>query len=96
MIPADRQEHQLYLIEAALRRSDRHLVTMFGIFSRLYIGEGMPAGEQATPSRDRFLPAGWITAVFMTVAVAFSAALGTASALLTVRRRARRPAGFRS
>jgi hypothetical protein len=85
---AGRQEYQLYLIEAALRRSDPHLVTMFGIFGRLYIGEVMPAGEQATPNRDRFLPVGWIMAVLRTVA-AFSAVLGTASAPVMAKRRAR-------
>jgi hypothetical protein len=43
-----RQQRQLRLIEATVRRSDPHLGAMFGIFGRLYPGQHLP-GEERLP-----------------------------------------------
>src|SRR5579864_4605804 len=61
-----RQRHRLRLVKAGLRRSDPLLCAMFGMFGRLYKGEGMPAWEQVPTSPDR----GRIAAVFSAVLTA--------------------------
>ena len=48
-----RQRHRLLLVKAGMRRSDLLLCAMFGMFGRLYKGEGMPAWEQVPTSPDR-------------------------------------------
>ena len=47
-----RQQRQLRLIEATVRRSDPQLGAMFGIFGRLYPGQDMPGAEQLPDGRS--------------------------------------------
>lgn len=83
-----RQERQLRLIDAAVRRSDPHLGAMFGTFDRLYTGQDLSGPEQlndqpaAQGSFQR--AASRIMAALTTAAVAISIPLGKA----TARRRA--------
>jgi hypothetical protein len=60
---------------------------MFGVFGRLYTGEGMPAWEQVLSSQSRFQPAAWIAVVLDAAAAASCALLTVAFALVVVMRR---------
>ncbi|HEV3289280.1 MAG TPA: hypothetical protein VG123_09815 [Streptosporangiaceae bacterium] len=82
-----RQQRQLRLIGAGLRRSDPHVGAMFGIFVRLYPGQDMPDWEQVAQGRFR-RAAAWIVAAFAAMAVAISVLLGKAVTLAAPRRRA--------
>ena len=81
------QRYRLRLAEAGLRRSDPLLRAMFGMFGRLYRGEGMPAWEQVPTSRDRGRMAAWGVAVLAVMAAVFSAVLTAAFVAVTVMRR---------
>jgi hypothetical protein len=86
-----RQQRQLRLIEATMRRSDPHLGAMFGIFGKLY-PEDLPDGEllpDGSSSQGRFRrAAAWIVAALTTTAVAISVLLGKAVTMATAGRRA--------
>jgi hypothetical protein len=87
-----RQQHRLRLVKAGLRRSDPLLCARFGVFGRLYKGEGMPAWEQVPTSQDGRRIAAWRAAVLATVAVVFSAMLTAyLVAVAAIRRPKRRP-----
>jgi Protein of unknown function (DUF3040) len=87
-----RQQRQLRLIEATVRRSDPQLGAMFGIFGRLYPGQDLPDAEQLPdgPSGQGRLrqAAAWAVAVLTTVAAAISVLLGKAVTMATAGRRA--------
>jgi hypothetical protein len=83
------QRHRLRLVKAGLRRSDPLLCAMFGMFGRLYRGEGMPAWEQVPTSPDRGRMATWSVAVFAAMAAVFSAVLTAALVAVTAVRRPR-------
>ena len=83
-----RQQRQLRLIEASVRRSDPHVGAMFGIFGRLYPDQDMPDCEQVAQGRLRWAAA-WIVAAFAAMAVAITVLLGKAVILAAPRRRAR-------
>lgn len=84
-----RQQYRLLRIEAGLLRSDPHLGAMFGMFGRLYRGEGMPARENAPSSHDRFRrTVAWTVAALIVAAAGISVLLRAASALTTALRRA--------
>jgi hypothetical protein len=51
---------------------------MFGMFGRLYKGEGMPAWEQVPMRQDRGRIAAWGLAVLAAMAAVFSAVLTAA------------------
>jgi hypothetical protein len=91
-----RQQRQLRLIEAAVRRSDPHLGAMFGIFGRLYPGQDLPDAEQLPdqPAGQGRLrrAATWLVAALITVAAAISVLLGKAVTTAIARRRAPAPA----
>jgi hypothetical protein len=84
------QRHRLRLVKAGLRRSDPLLCAMFGMFGRLYRGEGMPAWEQAPTRPDRGRITAWSVAVFAAMAAVFSAVL---TAVLVAVIAMRRPRG---
>jgi hypothetical protein len=87
-----RQQRQLRLIDATVRRSDPHLGAMFGIFGRLYPGQDLPDAEQLPYGRSGHgrlrRAAAWIVAVLTTVAVAISVLLGKVVTMATAGRRA--------
>ena len=83
-----RQQRQLRLIEASVRRSDPHVGAMFGIFGRLYPDQDMPDWEQVAQGRLR-RAAAWIVAAVAAMAVAITVLLGKAVTLAAPRRRAR-------
>ena len=62
---------------------------MFGMFGRLYRGEGMPAWGQVPTSRDRGRIAAWGSAVLAAMAAVFSAVLTAAFVVVTAMRRPR-------
>jgi len=82
-----RQRHRLRLVKAGLRRSDPLLCAMFGMFGRLYKGEGMPAWEQVPTSPDRGRIAAWGATVLAAMAAVFSAVLMAAVVAVTAMRR---------
>ena len=88
-----RQQRQLRLIEATVRRSDPQLGAMFGIFGRLYPGQDMPDAEQLSdgPSGQARLrrAVARIVAAFAAMAVAITILLGKAVTLAAPRRRTR-------
>jgi hypothetical protein len=84
-----RQQHRLRLVKAGLRRSDPLLCARFGVFGRLYKGEGMPAWEQEPTSPDGRWMAVWGAAVLAAMAVVFSAVLTAALVAVTAMRRPR-------
>lgn len=84
-----RQRYQLGLVKAGMRRSDPLLCAMFGMFGRLYRGEGVPAWEQVPASRDRGRIATWSLAVLAAMAAVFSAVLTAALVAVTAMRRHR-------
>jgi hypothetical protein len=90
-----RQQRQLRLIEASVRRSDPHLGAMFGIFGRLYPGQDLPGAEQLPDQpagRGRLRRAAALfTAALITMAVAISVLLGKAVITATARRRVPAP-----
>ena len=86
------QQHRLRLIKAGLRRSDPLLCAMFGMFGRLYQGEGMPAWEQVPTRPDGRRIAAWGAALLAAMAFVFSAVLTTALVAVTAMRRPRRGA----
>jgi hypothetical protein len=73
-----RQQHRLRLVKAGLRGSDPLLYAMFGVFGRLYRGEGMPAWEQVPTRPDGRWMAARGAAVLVAMAVVFSAVLTAA------------------
>jgi len=81
-----RQRYQLCLVKAGMRRSDPPLCAMFGMFGRLYRGEGMPSWEQVLTSRHRGRIAARGLAVLAAMAAVFTAALVAVTAV-------RRPRG---
>lgn len=87
-----RQQYQLRLVEAGMRRSDPLLCAVFGMFGRLYRGEGMPAWEQLSTSRDRGRVAAWGLAVLAAMAAMLTAAL---AAIIAMRRPRGRPPASR-
>jgi hypothetical protein len=82
-----RQENQLHRIEIGLRQSDRHLVAMFSIFSKLYPDRDKPPWEEVPPvssSRDRLHRAAtWFVAALIATAVAISGLLVATVAVAT-------------
>jgi hypothetical protein len=84
-----RQQHRLRLVKAGLRRSDPLLCAMFGMFGRLYKGEGMPAWEQVPMRPDRGRIAAWGLAVLAAMAAVFSAVLTAALVAVIAMRRPR-------
>jgi hypothetical protein len=84
-----RQRYQLLLVKAGVSRSDPLLCAMFGMFGRLYRGEGMPAWEQLPTSRDRGRIAAWGMAVLAAIATTLSAVFTTALVAVTAMRRPR-------
>jgi hypothetical protein len=84
-----RQQHRLRLVKAGLRRSDPLLCAMFGVFGRLYKGEGMPAWEQVPTRPDGRRMADWGAPVLAAMAVVFSAVLTAALVAVTAMRRPR-------
>jgi Protein of unknown function (DUF3040) len=92
-----RQQHRLGLIKAGLRRSDPLLSAMFGMFGRLYKGEGMPAWEQVPTRQDGRRIVAWGAALLSGLAVVFSAVLTAALVAVTAMRhpRGRPPASMR-
>lgn len=80
-----RQEYELRLIDAGLRRLAPHLGAMFGVSGRLHTREDMPAWEHVA-SKYLFQPTAWIAAVLQAVAAASRALVMVAT--VTVRRRA--------
>ena len=84
-----RQRHRLHLVKADLRRSDPLLCAMFGMFGRLYEGEGMPAREQVPTSPDSGRMAAWGAAVLGTMVAVFSAVLTAVFVAVTIMRRPR-------
>jgi hypothetical protein len=84
-----RQQHRLRLVKAGLRRSDPLLCAMFGMFGRLYRGEGMPAWEQVPMRPDRRRIAAWGLAVLAAMAAVFSAVLTAALVAVIAMRRLR-------
>ena len=90
------QQHRLRLIKAGLRRSDPLLCAMFGMFGRLYKGEGMPAWELVPMRQDRCRIAAWGLAVLAAMAAVFSAVLTAALvAVIAMRRPRGRPPASR-
>ena len=87
-----RQRYQLRLVKAGMRRSDPLLCAMFGMFGRLYQGEGMPAWEQVPTRPDGRRIGAWGAALLAAMAVVFSAVLTTALVAVTAMRRPRRRA----
>jgi hypothetical protein len=83
------QRCRLRLVQAGLRRSDPLLCAMFGMFGRLYRGEGMPAWEQVPASPGRGRIAAWRAAMLATVAVVFSAVFTACFVAVTAMRRPR-------
>ena len=83
-----RQQRQLRLIEASVRRSDPHVGAMFGIFGRLYPDQDMPDSEQVAQGRLRRAVA-WIVGAFAAMAMAITVLLGKAVTLAAPGRRAR-------
>ena len=72
-----RQQRQLRLIEAGLRRSDPRLGVMFGTFGRLNAGQDMTAWEQVASSQHCLRrAAARIVAVLTAVSAAISILLG--------------------
>jgi hypothetical protein len=91
-----RQQHRLRLVKAGLRRSDPLLCAMFGMFGRLYKGEGMPASEQVPTRPDRGRIAASGLAVLAAMAAVFSAVLTAALiAVIAMRRPRGRPPASR-
>ena len=91
-----RQQHRLRLVKAGLRRSDPLLCAMFGMFGRLYKGEGVPAWEQVPMRPDRGRIAAWGLAVLAAMALVFSAVLTAALvAVIAMRRPRGRPPASR-
>jgi hypothetical protein len=91
-----RQQHRLRLVKAGLRRSDPLLCAMFGMFGRLYKGEGMPTWEQVPMRPDRRRIAAWAAAVLAAMAAVFSAVLTAALvAVIAMRRPRGRPPASR-
>jgi hypothetical protein len=87
-----RQRYQLRLVKAGMRRSDPLLCAMFGMFGRLYRGEGMPAWEQVPTSRGRGRIAARGLALLAAVAAVFSTVLTAAIvAVIAMRHPRRRP-----
>ena len=84
-----RQLHRLRLVKAGMRRSDPLLCALFGMFGRLYRGEGMPAWEQVPARGDRGRIAARGLAVLATMAAVFSAVLTAALVAVTAMRRPR-------
>jgi len=78
-----RQRYQLRLLRAGMRRSDPLLCALFGMFGRLYKGEGMPAWEQVPTSRDRGRIVAWGLAVLAVMAAVFSAVVTAALVVVT-------------
>ena len=68
-LPA-RQQRKLDLIEGELRASAPHLVSMFGIFSRLSRDDGPAMTERLRPSRLRAALPGLPAFVLVPVAIA--------------------------
>lgn len=83
------QRHQLRLVKAGLRRSDPLLCAMFGMFGRLYRGEGMPAWEQVPASLGRGRIAACRAAMLAAMAFVFSAVLTACLVAVTAIRRPR-------
>jgi hypothetical protein len=77
------QNHSLRVIEAGLCRADPELGAKFGLFSRLYKAEDVPAREQVPEGQDRSRSAHWIGAVLT--------AMGAASKRARVRTPAAEP-----
>jgi hypothetical protein len=87
-----RQRYQLRLVKAGMRWSDPLLCAMFGMFGRLYRGEGMPAWEQVPTSRGRGRIAAWGLALLAPMAAVFSTVLTAALvAVIAMRRPQGRP-----
>ena len=84
-----RQRYQLGLVKAGMRRSDPLLCAMFGMFGRLYRGEGVPAWEQVPTSRGRGRSSARSLALLAAVAAVFSAVLTAALVAVTAMRRPR-------
>ena len=91
-----RQQRQLRLLDAAVRRSDPRLDAMFGTFDRLYTGQDLPGAEQLPDQpagRGRLRRAvARIMAALTAAAVAISVLLGKAITTATAKRRACAPA----
>jgi hypothetical protein len=83
------QRHRLRLVKAGLRRSDPLLCAMFGMFGRLYRGEGMPAWEQVPANLGRGRIAAWRAAMLAAMAFVFSAVLTACFVAVTAVRRPR-------
>jgi len=84
-----RQRYQLRLVKAGMRRSDPLLCAMFGMFGRLYRGEGMPVWEQVPTRGDHGRIAAWGLAVLAALAAVFSAVLTAALVAVTAMRLSR-------
>ena len=85
-----RQLHRLRLVKAGMRRSDPLLCALFGMFGRLYRGEGMPVWEQVPTRGDHRRIAAWGLLVLAALAAVFSAVL---TAALVAGNAMRRPRG---
>jgi hypothetical protein len=84
-----RQQHQLHVIEARLRRSEPNLAATMALFGTLCLGQAMPAWEQATkPGRFRRAVAWIVTTLIATIAV-MTVLLRKVVAVATARWRAR-------
>jgi hypothetical protein len=84
-----RQQHRLRLVKAGLRRSDPLLCAMFGMFGRLYKGEGIPAWEQVPTRPDGRWMAARAAAMLAAVALVFSAVVAASLVAVTAMRRPR-------
>ena len=89
-----RQRYELRLVRAGMSRSDPLLCSMFGMFGRLYRGEGMPAWDQVPKSRDRGRIVAWGLEALAAITAGLSALLTAALVAVTAMRRSagRRPA----
>ena len=82
-----RQRYQLRLVRADMSRSDPLLCSLFGMFGRLYRGEGMPAWEQVPRSRDRGRIVAWGLEVLAGVTAGLGGVLTAALVAVTAMRR---------
>jgi hypothetical protein len=93
MSPRPWDDPALASIEKAVCGSDRRLAALFGMFSRLYAGEEMPAWEQLTCCRRQRLLAALLMVVLVvwrpTVAAAAAAGQNACRAAAAARRAAR-------
>ena len=91
-----RQRYHFRLVRAGMRRSDPLPCAMFGMFGRLYKGEGMPVWDQVPTSRDGGRIAARGLAVLAATAAVFSAVLTAALvAVIAMRRPRGRPPASR-